>query len=1663
MKNSRIRNYISRSFACLFYMAASIVLGSCDIGLGPAVDLAAPEIEVTSHKDNDAVGSVFAIRGTATDNEKVTKITIDFTDADIHYQIVPGSGPWQKKTEGNPVWTTINNDPNYYCNVNGNNIEWSIGVDSDDKASSKTDNSYTLEASAFDNAGNSGRKSKAVITITIDENNPVVSVYKPELTTGKYTDLETASAGYKLKDGNVISRLMNGNIVLQGRQSKALAFKALRIEFDDGKQESGIARNPQTTAVETMEQLLELSDADLGDDPKPKIYYAKDMTGLDLREWSLTVRPEDWVTEENGLKTGKHIIRVVSTSLTASNAWERKILGYFVWWPEADKPWITAPIGDTEEKDENLQADCYPGSSISGSAQDDDGIKSIVSTVYKKDADGNFKKYEASGYTNPVSHSLPQQNAKYSAWSIEVPSLNGAYRYDIKVTDIHGNYVEEQRFFKTSDVSAPKIELTAPLDNSSAILNAEGNLSFNVTATDDGKIELFALCWLNPALRSTSANKIKYLTGSDSNWNNATAEGFVDDAGNIIYRLDDGEKKNRYELKNRSFNLYNPDKKLGFNIGGTDRNGKKIPLSAQDFIFLASDGSKNTVKAITLSGDNITPEKFTIKDITIGDVKKEFTGDVPVFASSAYGQTATITGEWKDYLTSETENKTRIYVPEVTWGKATASASISSDGTWSATVVAPAGGGTITATLTDFGGNKKVVQEAASIESTESGLSRIDCRTDDGSYSTGKDILITLEFTKNVDVDTTGGTPTLTLDNGGTATYVSGSGETSHVFKYTIGTKTTEENLDTPNLYVTAINQNNAKWKETGSGEDITTKVKIPENNTALKDNIKTTRKIKIDNTKPKVKTISTLSSPGYYSIGSSLLFLLEFDEDVTVTGASGLNMQFTHKNNSVDVKTQSSVATGSKYVLMTYTVAAGDNANPIAFKQLNASGVTVTDDAGNVLSEWGGFTAPSFAGFVVDTQKPATPSFGSWDPGDLIIDDAGTSFTLSGTEPGASVEYSLDGGNSWLPYAGRVSITNNGSYDVTARQTDMAGNESVKAAVKSFVINKGVLFKKITADSRSGTYTDSKTATPTVITGKLEFRTAVKIASGATVTLNVKNGANASKTVPIKECRTTAAEKDIFTFEYTVVEGDSIEANGKLDVIGWSFNSVTLGGKNVSIALPASGNAQRLNENRDIKILTGRPTKSETPEFVGEGEDGVLKIKFDRDIEKGIGDIEFEYDETISGNVFHVPTVLTAEEYGELSGSDVISGAYIIGMNGATASGTTLTNDTSTKYILDYAKTDIDSAVVGAFKAANKHKVVVPIISDAVQVIDGDTLRVSLGETYKLPVKGAKYKVMIPASAVYDEVQNGNALFDYTFTAPGVEAPQIRLKKTAYTITGTPGTTTSTNAKMEDAQKAYMKIDCRTPGATLKYDAHTVPTTAVRVNKKPYTQNTKTASATVNDPDTNYSGQVTLGDDKVVNSFDAAQGLKIAISASAAANGATAYAYEYANRTVLKFVISGKYSVQGGISNQQLETNIEENGSKLKIKDLKVWVIGGDAASGLNSLDPFPLSWGDSSNFKLMQESGRNNNDSDGDYKGNWWWVTWDLSAPACHGFVIGDVPTDAAKNGPTMWYAGECAWTPFKENYWLHPGETLIMAIEDAGDYKDSYLFRLKNEGHR
>lgn len=1647
-----MKKSISNIIKSVLFFSAVFLTASCEVGLGPAVDLTPPVVEIKSHKDNDSVARTFVLFGTASDNDAVTSISIDFEDADIHYKVIPGLN-WQKKISTNTDWTEILEDTNNYCRLINGVWNWSIDVDTVEKTASKTGNNYSLTALVTDKAGNSGRGSKTECSLIVDTQNPNVSIYKPELYTGTYSTIESKVSSFKLNDNNVISRLVNGEIILNGRQSDALSFKALRVQFDSGKLNSEVRKVTSGAGVNSIEEIDQLNESKLGDEQSPVVYFEKTLQSADLREWGLVVKPEDWITDDSPLKTGKHIIRVVTTSLSSSNAWEKRVAGYFVWWPEADIPWIKISAGSEIEKiDEPYE--CYPGSDFSGNVYDDDAIKSVTTQVYKrvKKPDNSYE-YVPEG--NPENHNISSGSPKYCAWSIKVPSENAYYKVQTTAWDYTcPEPVVMTKYFKTADVSAPVIEVTEPADNTSAIQNVAGDINFNVKATDNSKVDRFEMVWLNPAQRTTPENKIKFLTGEADEWDSATPEGYTDSNGNKIYLLDSDKPECVF---NKSLNLYDD-----FGIDGDTKT-----LVTQEFVFRAIDASgSKTVKAITLTGDSEAPT-LEFEKITINGTEQSFENDnIPSFSNDCNQKEATIKGNWRDKFTPEFNNTSRMNKLEVKWGSNTKTFDVNPDGSWTASIASPRAGGTITAKLKDFGGNTRTVQAAVTIETSDFSLSRIDCEEDDGAYTTGKELNIILEFTKNTNVTGSSDSvkPELILNNGGIAKYVSGSGSTSHIFKYVVGSS----DRDVEKLSVVRIDSKGCEWCDSA-----VTSSKLILSEPPAGANLGDTRAITIDKEKPGIKSVTVVSDKGYYKKDASILFKMEFTEDVTITNPGNLAVKFKHKRDGTyDVTADSPSVSGSNIVFFTYKVQDGENTKPIEFDSVIHTNVTVTDKAGNILSEWAPVTSPSFTNYIVDTTVPERPGFGSWNPSPIITSSEGTTFTISTNETDiATTEYSLDNGQNWVTYTGAVSVKNNGTYTVKARQTDFAGNESPATDGITFVIDQGDILTRITADTVNGTYstnTDTKT-----IKGKLIFRKEVKIPKGTKVVLNVKNGSD-FKTVPLNECKSGEGSSREFTFDYTITDGDSIvtnDVNKYLDVTavqlsnGNPLTQVTVveHSQNTIFDFPDSGE-KRFKENRFIKVLTGKPEIQNVS--ISEG---ILNIVFDRNISKGSGSIVIEYsNKALDGTTdqkFYVPAVLSAEEYNELKSNSNIIAAYKSGTNGAVKTGNYLKNDTSTKYILDIEIPQDNDNLVTEFKNAGKHRVTVPVISDQVYVTsstrssEGNILALNLTSTYALPVKGAVYKVLVPAGAVSDEVKNKNLADESnSFMADGVESPEIRIVKPSYSITIPEAATTietrtkTSTVDITPMQTATMYLSSRTPGAGLKYGLSSSKSPAITVHSNPINvSTTKTSDVTVPESiGTSYPAEgVELGNGSgnSVGSYANAAGLKIAIGAIAQkGNETSSPSYEYAARTVVKFNLAHYRDPQestGHGDNERL--------TGLWFKDLKIYISGGDSPFGQNSIESFPLSWTDPSKFKIMAGQAANK----ATLLGQFWWVSWDITATTYIGFVAGNVPEDVNTNGPSAWFIGDYHWTLIKDQYPLYPGETLIMSAhgEKIADNSDGY----------
>lgn len=1499
---------------------------------------------------------------------------------------------------------------------------------------------YSYSIVAQDQIGNSGKTSKIEGSLVVDQNTPDIKLNSPTMFSTN-VDIQEKIDSFELKDGSVLSQLFNGTLVFEGRQDSAAAFKEFRLELDDGTEDSNSVDSYNFDKPINSVTTENISNAyPFG---RKTLYYSKTLKvgqdGIqDLRTWTVSIKPEDWISSElnAALQSGKHQIRLVATSVSNSDAWQRKILGYFTWYPEADNPWITLYSGrdslETASSDET-----YPSAKIFGVVQDDDGIESLTYSLEKQNADKSWTSIKSN-----ETLILAEKNAKNSQWNIEAPTESAIYKLSVNVKDIYGKTDSVVKYYNVLDVQPPKISLTSPTE-STTVFSAVGTaIKFEGTISDDAKIKSIKIVHLNPAATNPLENKLKFINPAEPDWKKTS-----DSDGNLVFDVED--PKENYDPTTK---IYSYEVNKSLDLFDDLKIGPDKPLITQDFVILAVDESDGaTTLPISVIGDSESP-KLTIDSITLKDGDSSQIYNVidgiiklPVVKPTTV---ATINGTWSDNSTTHWNAISKINDIKFEWLDAKNFVDFKKTGnTWKVTVnqgSVPKLDGAITATLKDYANNIATISQTVTVEKAEIGLDRITCDSEDGSYNAGKELIINLEFTKSAKFITNDADkkPYLVLNNGAQAVYCGKeedilSGTSRHQFKYTVN----EADKNISKLDVSSIESNGCSWVDanTNVGFEIQQSEigTLVSNNKTLKQ-----RNIVIDTQAPFVNGITCISAEGYYKAGKELIFKIEFNEDVTVTKEDNVELTFGTNVTMDHVKT---VKSGSKTLLSTYRVKSGDKA--ISVKGITASESTVTDYAGNPGNY--NYGKISFSNVKIDTIPPDSPVISGFTDGAvLIVDNASVSVTITG-EQGAAISYSIDNGETWNVYNSPIKLSNNGVYEIKAKQTDIAGNESSVSDVQTVTIDKGALIKKISATTFNGTYKADDE-----INGYIEFRGPVTLLEGFAITLNVKNNGNDKEITEFTE-----GENNKYNFVYTVSDGDVLEGN-YLNVSAISGN-VTYKGQSKTIStLPASN----LANNREIKILTGQPEVKDSPSITGEDENAKLNITFDRIVSKGSGNIELE----ISEDDFLIPTVLTESEYNDiLVKIPTLEEYYKPGLNGATKNNdNTLTPDTTKKYILDFAKDNNDTDLKDKFINAGLNKVSIPIYASAVSVT-GSSIIVDLTGEYKLPVKGAEYSITIPAGAVKDSVGNTNVEYapKGKLLAPGVEKPEIRIQKNGYEITNA-GDLLKSDVNMPETAK--MKIACQTPGSLINYGINKSSSTHVVINDCSEHE-TKTADVTIPTINENYTGTITLGSSGLT--FDTAKGMKFAIAAQAS-KGTTKseVAYEYAARTVLKFDIGNRYrnaDNQGTTLNEDNHGNFltpikDSNGNNSNVSKLTIWIMGGDSDSGGNTINPFPLSWGDPSNFKMMKlDPGTDNNNpitkDKTTVRGEWYWITWDISAPTYHGFVAGDVPSDAKKNGPSVWYAGECFYTPLKSYYILYPGETLYMTMHDEGgwNYNNTYYY--------
>ena len=231
-----------------------------------------------------------------------------------------------------------------------------------------------------------------------------------------------------------------------------------------------------------------------------------------------------------------------------------------------------------------------------------------------------------------------------------------------------------------------------------------------------------------------------------------------------------------------------------------------------------------------------------------------------------------------------------------------------------ATLTLPSPGAT-----NSLGSNKALV-----IDGVIPTITNVTSTTNDGTYKSGDVIAITVTFSEVVNVVTTNGTPTLTLETGdsdASVNYASGSGSNTLTFNYTIADGQNSSDLDYASTSALALNSGTIK-DVAGNGATLT--LASPGASNSLGAN----KAIVVDSTIPVVRSVTSTTSNGNYSVNTAIPIKVVFSEAVIVSGSPTPLLE----TGSSDAILKYSSGSGSNELIFNYTVASGHQTSDLDY-----------------------------------------------------------------------------------------------------------------------------------------------------------------------------------------------------------------------------------------------------------------------------------------------------------------------------------------------------------------------------------------------------------------------------------------------------------------------------------------------------------------------------------------------------------------------------------------------------------------------------------------------------------------------------------------------------------------------------------------------------------
>ncbi len=359
---------------------------------------------------------------------------------------------------------------------------------------------------------------------------------------------------------------------------------------------------------------------------------------------------------------------------------------------------------------------------------------------------------------------------------------------------------------------------------------------------------------------------------------------------------------------------------------------------ADTFTFTVSDGAGGSIGSTSFAiaiTDNVAP---TVTSVTVPSNSTYVAGQNLDFVVN-FSETVTISGTDSTLgLTIGSTARTAAYLSKtatsITYRYTVQSGDNDSDGI-------AVGSLTLNGTMINDGANNTAISALNSVGSTT--LIFVDSVAptvssvsvpSDATYKTGANLDFTVDFSENVTVNLAGGTPyiPITLNTGGTvhAAYISGSGSSALVFRYTIVSGNSDPDGITVGSSITA----NGGTIRDAAATDATLAL----------NSVASTTLVLVDAIAPAVMSVAVPINATYIA-GQNLDFTVNFSKTVTVTGIDstlGLTLGSTARTAAYLSKTATSIT-------YRYTVQNGDaDSDGVTVGALTLNTTTIKDAVGN-------------------------------------------------------------------------------------------------------------------------------------------------------------------------------------------------------------------------------------------------------------------------------------------------------------------------------------------------------------------------------------------------------------------------------------------------------------------------------------------------------------------------------------------------------------------------------------------------------------------------------------------------------------------------------------------------------------------------------------------